>query len=514
MFSKHICLTFFLILLIVFPPQSSTAERIALVIGNGAYHGTPLENPVNDANDIAAALENLSFKVFEKTNATLREMEAALNNFSGKIRPGDVALFFYAGHGIQYQGDNYLLPVDARINSASDIRYRSLNVGLVMGRLEEAKTINIIILDACRNNPLGRVLSRSVGRGLTIIPFKPAGSYIAYATAPNETADDGEGRNGLFTSAILKHLNDPDVELNTFFMNVSATVQKISDGRQVPWRESSLTSKFYFSEVSKPAAKTNKPPVDPQTKDQGLQSSLAKISVPDPKKNIKNSLGMEFVYIPSGEFLMGSPENEKGRAKDEIQHQVTLTQGYYIQTTEVTQKQWAEVMGTNPSDFDECGDDCPVENVSWEDIEQYLEKVNRLDVEHHYRLPTEAEWEYAARAGSRLRFCSSDSTVILKDYGWFEENSEETVQSVAQKKPNQWGIYDMHGNVWEWCRDYYGPYSQSKTVNPQGPSSGLSRVRRGGGWNSSFEVCRSAYRLANLPDLRKNDIGFRLVKDH
>ncbi len=166
---------------------------------------------------------------------------------------------------------------------------------------------------------------------------------------------------------------------------------------------------------------------------------------------------MDFVLIKAGTFMMGSPEDEEGRYYKEIQHQVILTQDYYMQTTELTQGQWEAVMGSNPSNFYNCGSNCPVEKVSWNDIQAFIEKLNQRG-EGIYRLPTEAEWEYAARAGSTTAFanggitergCSYDAN--LDAMGWYYGNADGT-HPVAQKLPNAWGLYDMHGNVWEWCQ--------------------------------------------------------------
>ena len=174
---------------------------------------------------------------------------------------------------------------------------------------------------------------------------------------------------------------------------------------------------------------------------------------------VTNSVDMKFVPIPRGTFTMGSPFDEPGRADDEKLHRVRLTKRFFMQTTEVTQRHWYAVMGNNPSIFDDCGWDCPVENVSWFDVLEFIARLNQLEKTNKYRLPTEAEWEYAARAGSRGWFCFGSEGNMFKDYAWYKENSEGRPHPVAQKKPNAWGLYDVHGNVWEWCRDWDGEYS-------------------------------------------------------
>ncbi|TES88542.1 MAG: formylglycine-generating enzyme family protein, partial [Desulfobacteraceae bacterium] len=226
-----------------------------------------------------------------------------------------------------------------------------------------------------------------------------------------------------------------------------------------------------------------------------------------------SGLGMQFVYIKPGTFIMGSPQIESGRDKDETVHRVTLTKGFYLQTTELTQWQWEKVMGYNPSYFKACGDNCPMEMVSFEDAQAFIRKINQLEGTNKYRLPTEAEWEYACRAGSKMRFCFGNNDNGLSDYAWYYKNVDNVTHSVATKRPNAWGLYDMHGNVWEWCQDWYGKYPRRSVTDAIGPSSGSNRVNRGGSFTSDARYCRSAERLRYYPGYRSNNLGFRLAKD-
>ena len=233
-----------------------------------------------------------------------------------------------------------------------------------------------------------------------------------------------------------------------------------------------------------------------------------------PEKIYTNSMGMRFVYIPPGTFIMGSPPGEPGRNNDETRHQVTLTKGFYIQAREVTQKQWKAVMGKNPSLFINCGDDCPVEQVKWNTVQEFIIKLNRLEGSDKYRLPTEAEWEYACRAGSTTRFYFGDDEEKLPEYAWYGRDARGRTHPVGRKKPNAWGLYDMHGNVWEWCQDWYGDYPNRNIIDPKGPSSGDFRVLRGGAWYDLrlTRYFRSADRVCKMP---KDSLhaGFRLVRD-
>ena len=234
----------------------------------------------------------------------------------------------------------------------------------------------------------------------------------------------------------------------------------------------------------------------------------------------KNSLGQEFKLIPAGTFTMGSPSDEPGRDIDELQHQVTLTQPFYMMTTEVTQAQWEAVMGSNPSSFAGCPN-CPVETVSWYEVQLFIARMS--SGEWTYGLPTEAQWEYAARAGSTTAFYNGGITETgkgfdpnLHDIGWYAYNSEtlpHPTHPVAQKAPNAWALYDMSGNVFEWCQDWYDDYWPGAVTDPTGPSSGgFGRVARGGSWLSSAMDCRSAARVGGPPGDRYYHLGFRLVR--
>jgi formylglycine-generating enzyme required for sulfatase activity len=200
---------------------------------------------------------------------------------------------------------------------------------------------------------------------------------------------------------------------------------------------------------------------------------------------VSNSLGMTFRLIPAGTFLMGSPSDELGRGSDETQYIVTISESYYMQTTEVTQGQWKAVMGNNPSGFDSCGMNCPVESVSWNDCQTLIATLNAMG-EYSYTLPTEAQWEYAARAGSDKAFANgiitntSTADPNLNLMGWYSGNSNSATHAVAQKLANAWGLYDVHGNVWEWCKDWYDTYPTTSVTDPQGAVSGSHHVARGG----------------------------------
>ena len=222
------------------------------------------------------------------------------------------------------------------------------------------------------------------------------------------------------------------------------------------------------------------------------------------------SVGIEnlliaFVPIPAGSFNMGSDLRWATRFEQPV-HRVTISKPFELQTTEVTQAQWKAVMGGNPSDFK--GDDLPVERVSWNDVQEFLRKLNQLESGKGYRLPTEAEWEYACRAGT-----TGDRYGDIDAVAWYDKNSGGGTHTVGKKKPNAWGFYDMLGNVWEWCMDWYDDYPSVDVTDPTGPSSGSGRVDRGGGWYNIAQGCRAAFRSGYDPGSRGNYLGFRLARD-
>lgn len=233
----------------------------------------------------------------------------------------------------------------------------------------------------------------------------------------------------------------------------------------------------------------------------------------------ENSVGMTMVPIPAGEFVMGSPPGEEGRFDNEIPHLVRITRAFYMSATEVTQAQWTAVMGTQPWQGDQLfvreGADYPATFVSWNDAVEFCRKLSRQEG-LTYRLPTEAEWEYACRAGSTTAFCFGDDVADLHEYAWFVENAydagEAHAHRVGRKLPNAWGLYDMHGNVWEWCSDWHGDYPAEPVIDPTGPAEGSGRVIRSGRWVSFPKACRSADRIGNDPELRDVFLGFRVAR--
>lgn len=555
-------------------------QRIALVIGNADYKEGKLSNPVNDARDMAAALRGVGFEVLSGEDRTLRQMKELIRQFGLRLRAGGVGVFYFAGHGVQVAGRNYLIPVGAEINAESEVEYEAVELGFVLAQLEEARNrLNVVILDACRNNPYARSF-RSGSRGLAGVRNAPSGTLIAYATAADDVASDGNGRNGLFTGELLAQLKTPGLTLERVFRLTRTNVRSKSGGKQVPYEYSSVEGEdFYFIPPNAPPPAVSAEqqawervkqlrsleslrgflslyPNSPFEKDaQALLATLMKenppaASVPTvltpiialprgvnpsalavhrfttasvdangkvtkfdgtPTQQYSEDLGngvrLEMVAIKGGTFERNAP--------------VTVS-NFWIGKFEVTQAQWKAVMGAVPSQFK--GDSLPVETVSWNEVEEFCRKLNAklgLKDDEGYRLPTEAEWEYAARAGSKTEFAFGDT--ITPDIVNYDGNyptvgapkglyRRKTVDVGSLGIANGWGLFDMHGNVWEWCEDWYDAYPNESTTDPRGASSGSYHVLRGGSWYNHAVYCRLANRNYGAPGNRDGILGFRLVR--
>jgi uncharacterized caspase-like protein len=241
------------------------AHRRALVIGNTAYLEHPLTNPVHDATDLADTLRRFDFQVTLLTNADKPTMERAVEHFTQDVAPHTVGLVFFAGHGVQLEGLNYLIPVGAIFRMASDVKYRAVSAEWILARMDESgMEVKILILDACRNNPFGRSWTRSLQRGLVSMPVTE-GTLIAYATSPGKTAADGTGRNSPFTASLLREIPQPQRPIELMFKAVRARVQDATGKQQTPWEASSLRGDFSFAQRAAPAVSTLSPPETPST---------------------------------------------------------------------------------------------------------------------------------------------------------------------------------------------------------------------------------------------------------
>lgn len=261
-----------------------SVNRLALVIGNGDYRKAPLFNPVNDAKDMASILKKLGFKVIHLENSYHKSMKRAIRKFGIQLREnGGVGIFYYAGHGIQVKGRNYIIPINAEIETESDVQFEAIDVGRVLGKMEDAKNdLNIVLLDACRDNPFARSF-RTSSQGLARMDA-PTGTLIAYATAPGSVAADGEGRNGVYTKYLLRHMVKPGIKIEDVLKRVRIDVMQESAGRQVPWESSSLTGDFYFTMKSETMAKESPPAIQQTLSQAQPKDELDRIAIELRKK--------------------------------------------------------------------------------------------------------------------------------------------------------------------------------------------------------------------------------------
>jgi tetratricopeptide (TPR) repeat protein len=296
---------------------AATEKRVALVIGNGRYETGPLRNPVNDANLVAATLRELGFEVISRTDVNLQQMGAAVREFSRKINNGSIGLFYYAGHGMQSAGRNFLIPVGAQIEAEGDVVLEALDLNSVLEQMGRANNrLNIVILDACRNNPFARSF-RSGTQGLAQVNA-PAGTFIAYATAPGQTASDGKGQNGLYTQELMANMRTPGLPIEEVFKRVRVQVRQKSNGLQVPWDASSLEGSFSFvggsaTTAAAPSVATESPASPPPTT-RPVSTRSASVSFDLIESNFQSNLLDE--VIKDGEsFLANQPDHARANLR-------------------------------------------------------------------------------------------------------------------------------------------------------------------------------------------------------
>ncbi len=533
-------------------------EKRALLIGNADYtHSSKLVNTIPDVRALERVLREVGFdSVSREENLSMIEMARSLDEFAGSLGSRDLAFFYFSGHGLQVDGENYLLPVEFERSVASEVRYTTLAANRVRERLEgTGAEVRVMVLDACRNNPFGE--GRSEAGGLAKMEVRAKGTLIAYAAGPGQLASDNPGGAlGLYMTHLVPELQTASIELQGAFENVQARVLDASKGKQFPAIEDAIVGKVYLRggpdddgddgvTITKDVAACNehwgevRGSEDPgefewylQQCPEGTYSGLARTrlarlgraavrppgtkeeaGIPPSHERAERRAGeqqefdgMEFVWVPAGGFRVGST----GAGADSIERPVTrvrISQGYWLGKHEVTQSEWQAVMGTNPSNFYGCGR-CPVENVSWDDAQGFIRQLNGRAGGSRYRLPTEAEWEYAVRAGT-----AGDRYGNLHAIAWsYSDSSGNRTHPVGQKGPNAWGLHDMLGNVWEWVQDWSGAYPGGSVTDPAGPATGSYRVHRGGSWYSYAHRCRSAYRRDGSPGDRNNALGFRLLR--
>jgi len=517
-------------------------KRVALVIGNSAYkHAPALANPKNDAEGVATALKRLDFEVLLGVDLEKGPMERLLRGFADKIEKADVALVFYAGHGLQVSGSNYLVPIDARLDKEQDLAFEAISLDLIQRLMEQGQRINIMMLDACRDNPLARNLARSMGTRSTAIgrglgqTQAGIGTLIVYATQPGNVALDGEGRNSPFTEALLAHLETRGLEIRQVLTRVRQGVIRATKGKQVPWDSSSLTGDFFFAAA----------PAGPTPAPTPAHGSVFR-DCPDCP---------EMVVIPAGTFTMGSPASEMDRRTDEGPQRQVRVKSFALGKHEVTRGEWSAFVresGHKPlggcfvwneakqsgeksdtADWRSIGfaqtDRHPVVCVSWDDAKAYSAWLSRKSGKT-YRLASEAEWEYAARAGTQTARPWGDDS----EAGCHHANgADASFKKKIPKRPatqcddghpytapvggfeaNRFGLHDLIGNAWEWVEDCWnGSYDGAGSDGWAWLSGDCTRrVMRGGSWSNHPRYLRSAGRATYVTTYRDDDVGFRLAR--
>jgi formylglycine-generating enzyme required for sulfatase activity len=608
--------------IVLFATQALAEKRVALVIGNADYsNAATLPNPRNDASDVTAALKHLGFVTVTGTDLDKAGMDKAAIEFARAARDADVALFYYSGHAMQFGGVNYLMPVDAKLTDEADLRLM-MRADDVVADLQQAKSLRILVLDSCRDNPLAERLLRSLGaaraagvpRGLAKMDT-PQGMIVAYATQAGHTADDGAARNSPYTGAFLRNIEAAD-EIGAVFRRISADVYDATGHSQLPELSLSLIGEFYLNgrrtdpapadiaqlkdqieaiqkqlktRPSLPASEPNAASSEPR-RDDTIHNDVALATPPRPQGSAVSCAGAatvsvvasrppqplssaeecsvrtkdvfrecdrcpDMVVVPAGQFAMGSPNTEPDRNSDEgPQTRISIDRPFAVGRFEVTlgeYKAFVEASGYNvargcqwwssrvngwdrrtaatfltpgfPQD-----DNHPVVCVDWTDAKAYVDWL-RSKTGKPYRLLTEQEWEYAARAGTTTPFwwgSEISSAQANYDgrtaYGAGRKGTwRQATMRVDSFEPNPWGLYNVHGNVWEWIEDCY-QYEQGYGNAAQAPKSVAerwgstcgpdARGMRGGSWVDDPDYLRSARRVWHRPRGRLNYLGLRVAR--
>lgn len=583
-------------------------KRVALVIGNSAYQHSPrLINPKNDATDIAAALKKLGFRVIEGFDLDKAASDRKVRDFAAALQGAEVGLFFFAGHGLQVAGQNYLVPVDAELKTASALDFEMVRVDVVQRAMEHETSTNVLFLDACRDNPLARNLARAmgtrsseIGRGFAPV-VSGVGTLVSFSTQPGNVALDGTGRNSPFAGALVKYLVTPKDDLSAILIDVRNDVMKETQNKQVPWEHSALRGRFYFNPAAQTAPSPQVAPArlseaaeawgaaERTTSVTALEAFIARYKdtfyaelararieelnkqkvaiapppqakpadkaapspscngvetlVGDEKRCLRPGSGNWFkdcsecplmVVVPAGSFMMGSPATEPERESwqngtESPQLKVRISRPFAVGKFAITFDEWDACVagggcnGYRPADQDWGRGKRPVINVNWNDGKAYASWLSSKTGKS-YRLLSEAEREYVTRAGTTTPFWwgSSISPTQVNYHGHATpyqgggskgEYRARTVP-VDSFAANPWGLYNVHGNVWEWTEDCWNDNHSGNPGNGSARTSGDCgrRVLRGGSWVDIPLYLRSAYRNWNSADYRGYIIGFRLAR--
>ncbi len=505
----------------VSPAWCQEGEKYAFLVGPQQYSQSSglnrLRYAERDVEELAAELRRRGYR---QENVVVLTMDRArgvdtrfipskanivkeLDLLLRHRQAGDTVVVALVGHGVMFKGDDdsYFCPIDANLSERKNLLSLEKEVFEKLKGCPASR--KLVLYDACRDDPFSKDSRTPSTVTRPTVKRPPGGLAILYACSKDERSFENEDLgHGVFTHYVLESLRgsgdlDSDGKIGVFEL-----------AHHVPRRVADFVRSKYG---------TSQMPT--------LRGEVTDFPLVEMGKTLKtlitNTLGMKLKLIPKGEFLMGSPDSDEDADDHEHpQHRVRITKPFYLGVTEVTQGQWEAVMGTEPwkgQTYAKEGPDYAASCVSRDHVVAFCEKLSSKEGVT-YRLPTEAEWEYACRAGTTTVYSFGDDASRLGDYAWFEDNAydvdEKYAHRVGQKKANPFGLYDMHGNVYEWCQDWYGKdyYAGSPPDDPPGADGGSGRVLRGGSWGNSARFCRSAVRNWGSPVNRYGYLGFRVAR--
>ncbi|GAB2176882.1 SUMF1/EgtB/PvdO family nonheme iron enzyme [Dongia sp. agr-C8] len=558
------------LLLIAAALPAAAETRLALVIGNGSYGGGigPLANAPNDATLITKALQSAGFAVTTVIDADQKAMKRAFADFGQSLAAAGadtVGLFYYAGHGVQVDGKNFLVPSGAAIQNQADVEMEAVDANWVLKQMEFAgNRMNIIILDACRNNPLPPG-TRSLENGLARMDA-PTGSFIAYSTAPGAVALDGAGSNSPYSQALAAAIESQQLPLELLFRQVRVEVMSQTGNKQVPWDSSSLTGEFYFKApgdapvvaAPAPAQAAAVPPAPAPMPEPVTRGQTLALPAPSGQPFTDCADCPEMMVVPAGRFMLGSAASDGNHRENEgPQTEVTIPLPFALMTTEVARDDYAAFVlqtkreggkgcfiadggeGVSDANADfmrpgfEQGGRHPAVCVSWTDAQDYAAWLSQKTGQR-YRLPSEQEFEYAARAGRNGSWPWGEEPFAkngCRAANVFDASGKTKYPTVedglpcddgfAQTAPvdalaaNAFGLKGMIGNVWEWVADCYHPsYAGAPTDGGAWIEDGCTeRGIRGSGYLNNAWQSRFAMRSSAGPNSREATLGFRLARD-
>ncbi len=515
-------------------PATGKSDKIALVIGNSRYqYARSLIYPAQDAKAVKGALSGQGYEVIEAYNLDLANFKAAINDLRKRLHEYKTLVVFYAGHGMEINGINYLLPIRANPNDVLDVEDHAIKLDYLFNRIDNPNIAKVVILDACRNNPfpnksdadeVNRAISGSGDSEITSIHQRKKNTMIVFSTASKTTVKD----NNPFAETFSQYIRSGGCIEDIMRDTRNNIAQKRSN--QVVWNNSSLTSKICFGSSNSNTKDSDKDGIiDAHDKCPYEKGEIISYGCPpDPIPE-----GM--VLVEGGEFTMGCTAEQGACEDDEKPAHKVYVDNFLMDEHEVTNEEFVAFLNSEGNrseggtEWYEIGssyakiekqsnyyrvksgyESHPVMEVSWYGAVAYCKWLSKKEG-REYRLPTEAEWEYAARGGKYAEGYKYSGGNDLEAEAWYSPNSSGGTKPVMGKRANALGLYDMSGNVYESCSDWYGDYSSGYQRNPTGPSGGSYRVVRGGSWGYGAVYCRVADRYFSYPSLRFNFVGFRVV---